>query len=225
MNRILKNLVKNVLSNSSKVNKDSYLGGGLVKGLSFEDGGFVPNSGEIKKRALIKKLMELDKPIKEKPLFPHLIGDDQKLQTLAWFPVDSEGKVIRGGAFDDMIDMWLNKERTVMYDGKPYIFSGKDIVGNIMRTGKNIDSTFETSSTFVAKNPDNPEDHILVSWGPGSPENFLEYKLMNTSYEKMASPDYNPDTLDFKNPAHQIKLNRYKDEQGNIKLLQYEDIY
>ena len=30
MNRILKNLVKNVLSNSSKVNKDSYLGGGAT---------------------------------------------------------------------------------------------------------------------------------------------------------------------------------------------------
>ena len=205
MAKILRNILKKMILNNNTVNKRSYFGGGLLKGLPFEDGGFVPNSGEIKKRALIKKLMELDKPIKEKPLFPHLIGDDQKGELLRdWQFTFKEGT--------DMHDLWFDKEHIVMHDGKPYIFTGNDIIGNISPKGKWRDRPFEMADTFVAKNPDNPEDHIIVQWRTGNPLYFLEHGLMgNYNPETLVKdPNFMPDTLSVDVDAHQLRIRDFK---------------
>ena len=50
MNKILKNLIKNALSSRRKINKNSYFGGGLIKGFSFEEGGVADYDPDWKPR-------------------------------------------------------------------------------------------------------------------------------------------------------------------------------
>jgi len=228
MNKILKNLIKNALSTSLKVNRNSYLGGGLVKGLSYQEGGevdianydpdwrprkvHIPVDEEVPKNLEFGDKHSVPLPENNEDLFPYLLGY-----------IPPEG--------DDFTDInfvrkrdnaeWAEHQVVIPHDGKNYVVSGHNVIGQgeILEDGRlkiYSDATYLDGTYFLAVNQDDPNDTKVIRMDALAYDDWEEIAMSDMEGLNPKTGEYDWERVSYKVPdtLHvKINSNAYEDER------------
>ncbi len=179
----------------------------------------------------------------ETPLFPYMLGNQSMADSFHDKTTsDTNLSLVGGKDYDretstsNVYNEWLNTDKVITHNGKNYITSGNNMVGD----GDVLDGEFViyndsgSGNTFLAINPDDPNDTIVVQGEELEFKNYLEVaesdyvnEKSDGTIDKTRTNWVTPDTLNIE--KSRIKSDgtisgRYKNNLGNPKKIKIIDV-